>query len=210
MSESLAFVNELLDTLFAEGPVWVYLAIFLACFIENITPPFPGDSFIVAAGGLVAVARLEPVFALAAVVFGGMSSVMLIYFAGRRYGRDFFIRKDYRYFSARDILAVEARFEKQGVMLLVASRFIVGFRVLLALAAGMGRYPIGKMIVFSTVSYLLFSGLLMYAGFKLVEHVDTIAWYFKTYSTVAWSVVIGVVLLYLVHRFRQLKKRGAA
>ena len=32
MSETLFKINEWLDYLFAYGPFWVYLAIFLACF----------------------------------------------------------------------------------------------------------------------------------------------------------------------------------
>ena len=106
MSESFALINGYLDYVFTYGTFWVYLAIFVACFVENIFPPFPGDSFIVAAGGLVAVSRLDPAPAMLAVVGGGMCSVMLLYSFGRLYGREYFIRRNFRYLSAADILKV--------------------------------------------------------------------------------------------------------
>jgi len=180
-------INAWLDQIFALGTIWVYLAIFLACFIENITPPFPGDSFIVAAGGLAAASRLDLMPAFLSVVSGGMCSVMLIYLFGRYFGREFFLRKDYRFFSARDIIEVEQKFQRRGGLMLVASRFIVGFRVAL---------------------YTLFAGLLMYLGYKLVEHYDRIEYYFRTYNTIGWTIVIGIVVIYVARRWSRIKARN--
>lgn len=206
MSDLLVQINQYLDYLFVYGPGWVYLVIMAACFIENVAPPFPGDSFIVAAGGLVAVSRLDPYLSVLAVVGGGMASVMLLYALGRRYGRDYFIKKNFRFFSAADIEAVEARFARQGGLLLVASRFVVGFRVALAVAAGIGGYSAVRMFAYTLVSYLLFAGLLMYLGFKLVENLDRIEYYFRTYNYIGWPIVVALVATYLFRRFRAIKK----
>jgi len=206
MGEHVAEINRVLDFVFAYGTIWVYLALLAACFIENITPPFPGDSFIVAAGALVAAGRLEPAAAFLCCVGGGMGSVMLIYIIGRAYGRDFFIRKNYKLFSAQDIVAVERKFEKYGGMLLVASRFVVGFRVLLALAAGMGRYPGFRAFGYILVSYCAFVGLLMYLGFKLVANLDVIEYYFDTYKHIAWPIVIVIVVFFVGRRILMIRK----
>ncbi len=206
MSDFLVQINEQLDLLFAYGPIWVYLTILAACFIENIFPPFPGDSFIVAAGGLVAVSRLDPVLSLVAVVSGGLASVMLLYLLGRRFGRDYFIRKDFRFLPASDIAAVEARFARHGGWLLVASRFVMGFRVILAVAAGIGAYRAGRMLLYSLISYLLFAGLLMYLGFKLVENFERIEYYFRTYNYVVCPIVVALVLVFLFRRISEIRK----
>jgi len=206
MSDYLAYVNEYLDMIFVYGPFWVYLAIFVACFFENIVPPIPGDSFIVAAGALVSVTRLDPVWAMLSVIGGGMSSVMLIYLLARRYGRDYFIEKNFRLFSRQDIEAVEHRFARQGGLLLVVSRFVVGFRVALIVAAGVGSYRIVHMFFYMLVSYLLFSGLLMYLGFKLVENLDRVEYYFRTYNYIGWPIVVAVVLVYMFRRIRKILK----
>jgi membrane protein DedA with SNARE-associated domain len=208
MSDTLSQVNHYLDFLFTYGSFWVYLVLFAACFVENLFPPFPGDSFIVAAGGLVALSRLNIIPAFLVINVGGLASVMVMYYLGRRYGRDFFIRKDYKYFSADDVRKVEVKLSRWGAWLLMASRFIVGFRSALAVAAGIGRYPTGRMIIFSAVSYFAFTGLLLYIAVKLVDNLGVIERYFRHYDRIIWPILILAVLIYIFHRYRKGKKSG--
>ncbi len=203
MTESLTKINEYLDLLFSVGPIAVYLVVLAACFIENIFPPFPGDTFIVASGGLAAVGRLDIFVSMIVVVAGGLSSVMLIYTFGRKRGRDFFVRKNYKYLSCDDINKMEHSFAKHGAWILIGSRFVVGARSALALVAGIGNYPSKKMLLFSFVSYILFSSLLMYIGFKLVENFEQIAYYFTTYNMIAWPLVIAGILFWVVRKVRE-------
>jgi len=206
MSDSLAQINEYLDYLFVYGPFWVYVVIFSACFVENLLPPFPGDSFIVAGAGLAAVGRLDLYLCFPVVAGGGMCSVMLLYFVGRRYGRSFLLRKNYRYFSAADIYHIEKSLQRWGVLLLIFSRFVVGARTALTLAAGIGQYPATRMLVFSTISYFLFTGLLAYIAFALVENFHLIEEYFRAYHIIVWPVLIILVLIWIVRRVMRLRK----
>ena len=208
MGEDPSRINELLDFIFSYGPVWVYLAIFAACFIENVFPPFPGDSFIIAAGALVGVGRLELVLTFLIIMAGGLGSVMLIYHFGKRHGRDFFVRKNYRYFSVDDIAKVEAKFHKWGAMILVVSRFVVGFRSALALVAGIGKYDPAKMLIFSAVSYCLFVGLLMYAAITLVENLDLVEEYINTYNMIVWPALIVGLVLFIIRKVKSVKERA--
>jgi len=201
MGESLSQVNQYLDFVFRYGPLWVYIVLFAACFIENIFPPFPGDSFIVAAGGLVALSRLDIIPTFIVINAGGIASVMVMYLLGRRYGRDYFIRKNFKYFSAADIVKVEQKLDRWGVLILLVSRFIVGFRSALAIVAGVGRYPSFKMFVFSLLSYFAFTGLLLYIAWKLVDNLDAIEHGFRHYNRVIWPVLILAVILFVVHRY---------
>ncbi|MBD3258348.1 hypothetical protein GF377_07930 [candidate division GN15 bacterium] len=210
MTEYLTQINVYLDQIFAYGPFWVYAVIFVACFMENIVPPIPGDSFIVVAGALIAADRLDVWQAMLAVNAGGMLSIMLYYALGRRFGRDFFLRKNFKFFSAEDILATERRFERWGGLLLVLSRFVVGFRVILAIAAGIGKYPAAKMFVYTLISYILFSGLLVYLGYKLVEHFDVIGYYFRTYNYIAWPLVFAIVAVFVYRRVKRIRERSRA
>ncbi len=207
MSDTFQQIHQGLDLVFAYGPFWVYLAILVACFIENVFPPFPGDTFIVAAGALVAFGRLDPYWSFAAILGGGLASTMLLYYLGRRFGRSFFLNRDYKYFSRADILKMEASFARRGVVILVFSRFVVGMRAALAIAAGISRYRAGSMFFFSAVSYFLFAGLLMLLAHKLVENLDQIEYYFKAYQAVVWVVVI-VILGLIVYRKMAVVKRG--
>ena len=193
MGENFQQVSEWLDWIFAYGSGWVYVALFVVCFIENVFPPFPGDSFIVASGALVAFGRLDFVMSAIFIAVGGLSSVMVMYYLGRRYGRDFFMRRDFKYFPAEDIIQFENSLKRWGALLMIFSRFVVGFRSAIAVGAGMGRYAPVRMVAYSLVSYILFGGLLMYFGFALAENFDRIAHLWRTYNTVAWVVVIMLV-----------------
>lgn len=208
MGESPQQITQFLDSIFSHGTLWVYLLILAACFIENVLPPFPGDSFIVAAGGLVAAARLDLHLTFVLVVGGGVSSVMLLYYFGKNYGRDYFLRKNFKYFSAADIVKVEGHLKKWGAAILVFSRFVVGFRSAIALVAGIGRYHAAKMFLYSLISYIIFVGLLMYVAMVLVENFDRIEYYFRTYNRIIWLVLIASAAAYVIHRFFRLRRKA--
>lgn len=202
MIESLSWIKDLLDQLFALGPIPVYGAILLACFVENIFPPFPGDTFIIGGGALVAAGRLDLYATMSAIVIGGMCSTMLLYFLGKKYGRNYFIRKNYALFSASDVAKVESRLERWGGGVFVASRFIIGIRSALSVSAGIARYPVGRMFVYSLLSYLAFTAVLMYLSISLIESFDVISRYIRMYQWLFWLLAGGIVTVYVVQRVR--------
>ncbi len=208
MTDNPEQIGQLLDTIFRYGPVWVYLAILVACFIENVFPPFPGDSFIAVAGALSAAGRLSLVLSFALVVIGGMSSVMLMYAVGRRYGRDYFMKKDFKYFSAEDIRSFERGLGRWGAFLMVFSRFVVGFRSAIALGAGIADYPTTRMVVYSTVSYILFTGLIFYLAAVLVQNLGHIRHYFETYNTIVWPIVVIAAAALIVWKIMKVRARN--
>ncbi len=209
MGETLIQVNEYLDILFTYGPLWVYVVLFAACFVENLFPPFPGDSFIVVAGALIGLGRLDFWSTYLIVNFGGILSVMLMYHFGAKYGRQFFMRKNYKYFSAADIVGVEYRLSRWGAGILVASRFVVGFRSALAVASGIAEYPAPKMFFYSLLSYFAFTGLLMYIGSALADNFGVIEHYFKRYNQIVWPVLILALAIWIWYKFRSAREDNA-
>lgn len=208
MLDNPSQVSEWLDVIFSYGSGWVYLTLFLVCFIENIFPPFPGDTFIIAAGGLIAAQRLEPILSVSLILIGGLASVMIMFVFGWRYGRDYFMRKDFKYFSSDDILKFENNLNRWGVLLMISSRFVVGFRSIIAIGAGIGKFHPAKMFIYSLISYILFSGLLLYLGYALVENFDRIAYYFRTYNAIAWPIIIGTFLFVIIRKVIKVRKKA--
>jgi membrane protein DedA with SNARE-associated domain len=206
MSSSLPELNAYLDHIFAYGSFWVYAAIFAACFIENLVPPFPGDSFIIVGGGLVALGRLELATTLAVVLVGGMSSVMVLYYIGRHYGRSFVISRNYRWFTADDVIRMEHRLENYGGLILISSRFIVGLRSALALAAGIAHYYPVRMFIYSLISYLLFVGMLVLLAMKLVQHFELIEQYVRTYNIIVWPLVGLLIAAFVWRRIKRYRR----
>ena len=205
MTDSPAQFNELLDSVFQYGTVWVYAVLFAVCFIENIFPPFPGDMFILAAGGLVAVGRLMPVPALAVIIGGGMTSVMLLYLLGKRYGREYILRKNFRYFNANDIARMDKRLARWGWLVLLFSRFVPGVRSVIALSAGIAQYPLAKMALLSTISYFIFSSLLLIASTKLFANLDSVVRFIALYNKIIWPILIILVLWYVIFKIRRMR-----
>ena len=206
MIDNLYQINDILDLIFSYGSFWVYTAIFLACFIENLFPPFPGDTFILAAGALVAVDRIDLIISFMTVMAGGLISVMIIYYLGKKKGYRFFKRKNYRIFSSDDIDKSELYFKKYGAVIIIFSRFVVGFRSGLALVAGIGQYNLIKMFIYSFVSYLLFGSLLYYISIITVENFDRLAYYIRTYNSIVWPLLILLFILYIIYKLRNTKR----
>ncbi len=207
MPESPEQIGQWLDQIFSYGVFWVYAALFVACFIENIIPPFPGDSFIAAAGALVASGRLTLATSFMVVLAGGMLSVMVMYVLGRRFGRGYFMEKDYKYFSAEDILKFEKNLNRWGPLLMIGSRFVVGFRAAIAVGAGIARYPAWWMVLYSLISYVLFTGLIFFLAMVVVDNLQLIGQYFRTYNMIAWPVVLGAVAAVIIWKVRRVRKK---
>ena len=207
MTESIWQISEYLDYLFAYGSLWVYLVIFIACFVENLFPPFPGDTFILAGGGLVAVGRLELLITVITILSGGICSVMILYLFGKKYGRDYFIKKNFKYFTANDIEAMEDKFLKWGVIILLLSRFFIGVRSALVVVAGISRYNFSKLILYTLISYCLFAGLLIYLAITLVENFDKIISYIKTYNLIFWPILTIVICWFVYMKIKNVRLR---
>jgi len=209
MEQSLNLINEFLDSLFAYGPFWIYLAIFVAAFVENIMPPFPGDFFTLAGGALAAADRLNIFGVFAVVVFGGLSSTMLVYYLGYSLGRDFFMKKNYRYFSREDIEQLERWFGRHGGLLLVFNRFIVGARAIITLVAGIGHFPPLKAVLFLLASFVFFNGLLLFASYIFVINFETIAAWYNQYEKVALPIIVTIIIILIIWKIYRIRKNVA-
>jgi membrane protein DedA with SNARE-associated domain len=206
MEHSLHLINSFLDRLFIYGPIWIYLALFAAAFIENILPPFPGDMFTVAGGALSAAGRLNIILVFLVIYLGGISSMMVIYYFGANYGREFFLKKNYPFFSANDILKLEAWFARKGAPLLIFNRFVVGGRALIGLVAGIGRYNPVRMCLFTSISFWLFNSILLFSSYIFVVKFETIAYYFHLYERTVWPIIIILVVAFIIVKLLRMRR----
>jgi len=208
MEQSLTLINNFLDRLFVYGPFWIYLALFTASFIENVFPPFPGDFFTITGGALAASGRLNIFIVFLMVYLGGIVSVMLVYYFGRKYGRDYFIKRNFRIFSVDDILRLEKWFQKRGVWLLILNRFIVGGRAVIVLVTGISRYNPFYTFGSISISFWLFNSLLLFSTYYFFVNIDTVIAWYRMYEKAVWAIIIVTAVLYIIYRFSRKKKSG--
>lgn len=173
---------------------YIYVILFTVAFIENIFPPFPGDTFTIIGGYLSALGKLNAGLTLGTVCAGTLLSVMLIYYIALRHGRSFFTRREYKIFNFDDIARVQRWFERFGVWTLVFSRFVVGGRVAIAAAAGMGKYPAGRMTIYSLISSVLFHGTLIALAFLMHAYIQDLVKGFNIYGKII-LVFVGILII---------------
>ncbi len=188
---------------------YIYLILFSVAFIENIFPPFPGDTFTIIGGYLAALGKLNAFLTLGAVCAGTLLSVLLIYYISLRHGRAFFTRREYKIFNFDDIARVQRWFARFGAWTLIFSRFVVGGRVAIAAAAGMGGYPAGRMTIYSLVSAILFHGTLIALAFLMYAYIDDLVAGFNVYGKIILVIVSILIILWFalwIYRVRHGKK----
>lgn len=144
----------------------LYAALAVVAAIENVFPPIPADTVVALGSFLAARGRGSVVAAFLATWSGNVTSAMIMYAVGRRYGAE---RLERRFLGDRGPEAqerLERLYGRYGVIALFASRCIPGVRAIVPPFAGALRVPplraglaIGaaSAIWYGTVSYLGFT-----------------------------------------------------
>ena len=133
-------------------------------------------------------------------------AVFLIYKFGYSMGRGFFLRKNYRYFSRDDIARLEIWFKKRGRLLLFLNRFIVGARSAIVLVTGISRYDLIQTLIFISLSFWLFNGILLFGSYIFVISFESIAAYFQMYEKIVWPIIILLALGLIFHHLRKINR----
>jgi membrane protein DedA with SNARE-associated domain len=203
--------DELLQFVTNIEPVYIYLVLFVVAFFENIIPPIPGDTFTIIGGYLAASGKLGLTTTFIAITIGTISSVMLLYYLGYRRGREFFIQRDSRFFSAKDIGRVDNWFGRFGAGTLLASRFVVGGRSAIAVGAGLSKYPAVRMTVYSYISTAVFHGVLIALAYLMKAYIGELSEGFNVYAKII-LVLVGILLILwfalIIRRFRDGRKKA--
>jgi len=192
---------ELIDELSRDAGPLALVVLGFAAALEYVFPPFPGDTVTVF-GGLFAVRGGHPFPVVFAVIMvGSLAGAALDYAFGWWLGARLATRRD-GFFARRLPLAQlqdwEERFRKSGAIWLVLNRFLPAVRGPVFVAAGMARIRPLKVLMFGTISALAWNALLFGAGYAVGNKADRLEALLSTYGRVAWAVLAGVVLGFLV------------
>ncbi len=185
----------ILEYVSAIEPIYIYLILFGMAFMENIFPPIPGDTFTIIGGYLAAMGTIDLLPTFFSITLGTIASIMVVYTIGYRGGREYFQRKNFRFFNLDDLQRVDDLFSKYGIFTLLVSRFVVGARVMIAVGAGISRYPRFRMMILSYISGALFHGALIALAFAFNAYVDNLVDGFNLYSKI---ILIAVAVLIVV------------
>lgn len=193
-------MEQFFDSLLQLSPLALYLVLFLSAYVENVLPPIPGDTVTIFGAYLVGIGRLDFVLVLAATTAGSLFGFMTLYAVGYRFGREFFERKNYRFFPREKIVKTEAWFRKYGSVVILGNRFLSGVRSVISISSGIARMPWMRVGVFALISSTVWNGLLISIGYFLGVNWQTVNRLAGKYNLVAGVVIALVLLAWLVRR----------
>jgi len=183
----------------------IYLLLGISAFIENVFPPIPGDTITAFGAFLVGIKRLNFLGVYAATTVGSLSGFLFLFYLGTIMGRGFFLRKDYRFFSAGDIRKAEQWFAKYGYYLVILNRFLPGIRSVIAVVAGISGLRAIIVGAFALLSCLVWNVLWISGGYFLGTNWDIMRTRLSSimmhYNTALAGVGIALALV-LVVRWR--------
>lgn len=195
-------IADFLHLITSSNALWLYSVLLVSAIVENLFPPYPGDTVIIIGGYLVGVGKLNLSGALLSSTAGSLVGASLLFLLGLTKGRTFFHRGRYPFFSPERLQRVEGWFEQHGRKVVLASRFLAGVRSIVAISAGVGRMRYGTFLVFSLVSILAWNGLLLFLGLKLGQNWERIVDLFRFYNGLIVALVgLFVLVLYLKRRY---------
>ena len=192
VQEAVQFINTL-------PPSSIYLVFFLVAYIENILPPIPGDVLVAFGGYLAAesVIGLVPILILTTVasVIGFMS----MYWIGSRWGTLIEKKKKQfwllRFIPIKYINKVQSWMQKWGMGVVLANRFLAGTRSVISLTAGLSHTRISSTIIYSTISSVLWNGILLGFGWIVHENWVLIGKYLTIYGRIILGG-IGIIIIF--------------
>lgn len=189
------------------GAFWFYLFIFLSSFFENVFPPYPGDTVTFVGGYLAGTGRLTFPLVFLCAGLGCLAGAMLLYFLGKGKGRKAFLKNGRWILDREHLEKVERWFKKYGEKVLVLSRFLTGVRSVVALAAGVGNVGVKKMTVYTSISIVLWNGIILFSALKVQQNWREILQMIQIYNKVVLVVVVLVGIAWLVKVLRGNRSR---
>jgi len=190
-----------------EGP-WAYVLIALACLVEYVFPPFPGDTVALFGVFLAVTAGYSGWAVYLALDVGATIGGLAAYGFGRLFAdpdkRPAFLRSER---SARAIATLEAQYAKHGGLYLLSNRFLPALRAFFFVAAGIARVPLWQVMLYGGLSAMIWNGLLFGLGWWAGESFETLRTWLERYSLVVVAVAIVALGVWLWRR-RAARLRG--
>ncbi len=195
-------VENILNLALSHGAFWFYVFIFLSNVFENFFPPYPGDTVTFMGGYLAGTNHLTFPLVFLSACLGCLSGAVILYLLGKNKGRKIFLKNGKRIFDRAHLEKVERWFKKYGEKVLILSRFLPGVRSVIALTAGVGNVNLKKMTIYTSISIILWNGIILFFAFKVQQNWREILRMIQIYNKVVLTIVVLIVLVWVVKVFR--------
>jgi membrane protein DedA with SNARE-associated domain len=188
-----------------------YAVLFAVVLAEQVGLPVPAMPFLLGAGALAGMGRVELVPALALVVFASLVGDLAWYEAGRRRGGgilNLLCRISLEPDSC--VRRAEDTFSRHGARTVLVAKFLPGLSTVTPPMAGIIRMPRGRFALFDGAGAVLWGGAGLAAGYAFSGEIDRIAHALGrlggSMSAVAAALLLGWLAWKYVDRRRFLRE----
>jgi len=158
--------THLLNVIHAYGTL-TYVILFVIIFCETglvVTPFFPGDSLLFAAGAFAAAGDLNIAVLFLILAMSAILGNIVNYFLGKLLGEAIF-RDDARVLKKIYLTRTHAFYEKYGAKTIVLSRFVPVIRTIAPFVAGAGTMRMRTFMVYNAIGGLAWVTIVLFGGY---------------------------------------------
>ena len=147
-----------------------YKAIALLIGIEEagVPLPLPGDLAIMVMGVQVSAGKASPIPVVAVSAASATVGASLLYWISRflgtrileRYGRALHLTPQRQQW-------VERKFSRYGAPVIIVGRLIPGFRIAIAVAAGIAKVQFSRFVIYTAISAIIWASAFMFIGWAI-------------------------------------------
>jgi membrane protein DedA with SNARE-associated domain len=202
----VGLLDRFLDWMVGLPDLLVYLVVGTFAALENIFPPVPADVIALFGGFLAGIGTPDAWIVFACVWAGNVSSAMLLYWLGRRYGLRFFAGRFGRVLlQPAQLTKLAAFYSVHGVKVIFVSRFLPGFRAVVPVFAGTAGVDVVRTALPIAFASAIWYGLVVYVGATAGRNWDEIRGAMEAPGRVLGLVagVLVAVLAWLWWRSRE-------
>lgn len=186
--------HAVLDYLANLPPALTYLVLAAGAAVENIIPPIPADTFVLAGAFLAASGRADPWIVFVTTWLANVASAVGVYGLARKWGAEFFERPAGRWLlRPRQLEKISRFYSRWGSQAILLSRFLPAFRAVVPVFAGVSRlsfFRVALPVAFASAGWY---GLLVLLGTTAGRNIDRILAALDRAGIV--MVVVAAVLL---------------
>ncbi len=195
IQEAVQFINTL-------PPLSIYLVFFFVAYVENILPPIPGDVLVAFGGYLAAESVIGLVPVLLLTTIASVIGFMNMYWIGSRWGTLIQQKKKQfwllRFIPLKYINKVRSWMQRWGMGVVLANRFLAGTRSVISITAGLSHTRVSSTIFYSTLSSILWNGILLGFGWIVHENWLLIGEYLSIYGRIILTAIVIFVAIRLI------------
>lgn len=192
--------HSILDLFAQLQPIHYMLLVLLAYFVENFFPPLPGDTMLVFTAYVFGLYfdTMDFIWLYVFSIVGAVAGFMFMVVLGKRFDRQFFVEKNWKFASSDFMIKAERYMDHYGSWVVLGNRIFFGMRPVIGLVSGMSKMKWYTIAILVTLSSLVFNAAFITLGYLLGENWPLIESILKNYSIVTIIALAGLIIFAII------------